>query len=327
MSVPARRVTIPCLAVLAALAALLPAPAPAVSDPLGLEQALQAASRHPRIAASDDLSARLPRRQPLYLDCQRLAFRNSDVADPDRNQPLDPLISAQDAQRLEIMARFFDVLLADLSFASNNEAMAVAYVQFDRASVRSELGQLSALRVLELESVYQEILHRRTASEISQQLTRTLLAQALGDPTDLPRNLLEPAVSAPPQSLPTADEILTQASENPAVRALTAGRSNADRDLVQLELRQQVLELLLRLRALSAAERNLGTESAWRDLKLDESRALYEQEVTADLGYSMSQQTQTRLQIQRVAYCRALAWAELNALTGRPIPGDGGAEP
>lgn len=316
---PAPRPATACLAALLLAFGLLPAPAQAISDPLGLEQALEAATRHPRVAASGDLSIRLPRRQPLYLDCQRLAFRNAEVADPDRNRPLDALIAAEDAQRLEIMGRFFDVLIADLSFASDSEAMAVAYIQFDRAAVRSELGQVSALRVLELESVYHEILHRRTASEISQQLTRALLAQALGDPADLPRNLLQPSLPVVPESPPALEAVLARAADSATLRALSAGRPQADRDLVQLELRQQALELLLRLRALAAAERRLRTESAWRDLKLDESRALYEQEVTADLGYSMSQQTETRLQIQRVAYCRALAWAELNALTGRPV--------
>lgn len=305
------------------LGALLAAPASAISDPLGLDEALESASRHPRVEASQELTSLLPRRQSLYLDCQRLAFRSSSVADPDRNRPLETLIGSQDAQRLEIMERFFDVLLADLSFSTESEAMAVAYIQFDRASVRNELGQISPLRVLELESVYQEILHRRAAAEISQQLTRALLAQALGNPAALPRSLLEPTLSLPPETPPSLDEILAQASETSVVRALMQGRSQADRDLIQMELRQQALELLLRLRALTAAERNLRTESAWRDLKLDESRTLYEQEVTADLGYSMSQQTQTRQQSRRVSYCRALVWAELEALAGRPLTEDG----
>lgn len=305
------------------LGVLVATSAGAISDPLGLDEALETASRHPRVDASPELTGLLPRRQSLYLDCQRLAFRSSGVADPDRNRPVEPLIGAEDAQRLEIMERFFDVLLADLSFSTESEAMAVAYIQFDRASVRNELGQISPLRVLELESVYQEILHRRAAAEVGQQLTRALLAQALGNPAALPRNLLEPTLSLPPETPPSLDAILAHASETPVVRALMQGRPQGDRDLIQIELRQQALELLLRLRALTAAERNLRTESAWRDLKLDESRTLYEQEVTADLGYSMSQQTQTRQQSRRVSYCRALVWAELEALAGRPLAEDG----
>ncbi|MBK1646063.1 hypothetical protein CKO25_15695 [Thiocapsa imhoffii] len=300
---------------------MITSPVAAISDPLSLEEALETAASHPRVTASADLNARLPRRQSLFLDCQRLAFSNSNVADPNRNQPLLHLLEPQDAQRLEIMERFFDVLLADATFATDSEAMAVAYIQFDRAAVRHELGQMSPLRVLELESIYQDILHRRAASETSQQLTRALLAQALGNPQDLPRTLIIPALPVWPTEPPSLERILDLAAQRPPLRALLDGRSTADRQLVQWELRQQTLELLLRLRAFTAAERNLRTETRLRDLKLDESRTLYEQEVTADLGYSMSLQSQTRLQTERLRYCRALTWAELNALIGGPILG------
>jgi hypothetical protein len=100
---------------------------------------------------------------------------------------------------------------------------------------------------------------------------------------------------------------------------LKAGGTEPEARLIDLELRQQALELLLRLEGLAAAEQYATIESLHRDLKLDESRTLYEQEVKSDLGYSMSQQTLARLREQRVAYCKALAWAELNALQGRPL--------
>ena len=291
----------------------------AVPDPLSLEQSLKALAAHPRMTASADLEARLPRRPSLYLDCHGLAFNHSLFDDPNRNQPLAALLSPLAAQQMEIMARFFDVLLADLSFASESEAMAVAYIQFDRASVRRQLGQLSELRVLELATVYQDLLHRRAASEIGQQWTRSLLAQALGQPEDLPRNLTEPALPSLPDGLPTLDELVSKATEGHVARVPSQDRPESDRALIQWELRQQILELLLRLKALVAAERSVHAEATWRDLKLDESRTLYDQEVTADLGYSMSQQTQTRLLEKRVTYCQALTWAELNALAGQPL--------
>jgi hypothetical protein len=100
---------------------------------------------------------------------------------------------------------------------------------------------------------------------------------------------------------------------------LKAGSGEQERRLVDLELRQQALELLLRLEGLAAAKQYAITESLRRDLKLDESRTLYEQEVKSDLGYSMSQQTLARLREQRVAYCQALAWAEISALQGRSV--------
>jgi hypothetical protein len=288
-------------------------------DPLSLSQALGLAQGHPRVAASSRVTNLLPRRQPLHLDCHQVAFSGKAI-DPDRSRPLEALIEPVAAQELEILSRFLDVLLADLAFSRYDEAMAVAYVQFDRASVRRELGQFSDLAVLELESTYQEILHERAASQIGQQLSRTLLAQALNRPGYLPRELLKPELPPVPEPPPELQTLLDQAlTQNRAVRALLEDTVAPDRELLTLELGQQLAELLMRLRALAAAQRQVQTETAYRDLKLDESRTLYDQEVAADLGYSMSQQTMTRMRERRIAYCRALAWAEIQALSGRPI--------
>jgi len=254
----------------------------------------------------------------MMLNCHELAFGAS--ADPARNRVGTELVGPEVAQELGIIERFLDVLLADLGFASDNEALAVAYILFDRARARSELGQVSELRVAELEADYQGALHQRVARELTQRLTRALLAQALGRPGELPRELVEPRLRAVPGQLPTPAEIAAAADQgNPWLGVLKAGGDEARARLVDMALAQQALELLLRLEALAAAGRHARVESSLRDLKLDESRTLYEQEVRADLGFSMSQQTRARLREQRVAYCRALTWAELAALQGRPI--------
>jgi hypothetical protein len=93
----------------------------------------------------------------------------------------------------------------------------------------------------------------------------------------------------------------------------------AKAELIQMELRQQALELLLRLRALEAVAQYARVDSNLRDLKLDEGRTLYEQEYTADLGFSMSRQTEARLRERQIAYCQGLTWAELNALQGKAV--------
>lgn len=299
--------------------------APPLPEPLSLEQALALADSHPRTQASPSVAARLPRRHPLYLDCHALAF---GVVDPARGRPPAPLIEPVPAQRLEIMERFFDVLLADLAYSSASEAMAVAYVQLDRARAREELGQTSPLRVSELDAVYEDILQERTVGELGQQWTRALLAQALGRPETLPRDLVTPMLPPQPAAPPPLDTLAAAAVGEPAAGArLSAADTAADQQLERLELHHQLAEIRLRLLALAAAERKLRSEAAYRDLKLDESRTLYEQEVSADLGYAMSRQTMTRMQEARVGYCRALAWAELNALTGRPVWPAAGSTP
>ncbi|MGA7981928.1 MAG: hypothetical protein WCA32_17110, partial [Chromatiaceae bacterium] len=151
-------------------------------------------------------------------------------------------------------------------------------------------------------------------------LTRALLAQAMDRPGELPRDLTAPQLPPLPKEPPDVDATVKVASERNAwLGTLKAAASEPQARLIEMEVQQQVLELVLRLQALTAVAQYARSESAMRDLKLDESRALYEQEYTADLGFSMSQQTKARLEEKQVAYCQALAWAELNALQGKPV--------
>lgn len=313
-------VRLPAVLVLCLAGAAVLADQEGLPEPLGLEQALTYADGHPRTLLGSKASQRYPRRQPLYLDCHALAYSSSAGLDDRRNRFGDSLMAPAAAQRLEIMERFFDTLLADLSYARYNEAMAVAYVQFDRAGARRDLGQYSELSVLELEASYQDIRRRQASSVILQRLTRSLLAQAVGRPLRLPRDLNPPQLTDVSGDPPALDQVVETALEaNRWLADLKAGSEEPERRLIDLELRQRALELLLRLEGLAAAQHYAVTESLWRDLKLDESRALYEQEVKADLGYSMSQQTLARLRELRVAYCQILTRAELNALQGRPV--------
>ena len=308
-----------------ALAAILAWAVPALAqdealpEPLGLEQALGFTDGHPRTQLDPAQALALPRRLPLYLACHELAFGAAAIGDDARNRPLDALLNPVDAQRLEILVRFLDTLLADLSFSRYSEAMAVAYIQFDRASIRRDLGQFSELRVADLAATYQEVRRNRSGAETAQRLTRALLAQALNRPDSLPRDLVAPQLPPLPDPLPDIKTLIAGAEKGNQALAERKAADPAMGRVLNLELRQQALELLLRLQALAAAADGAAAETAMRDLKLDQSRVLYEYEAVADLGYSMSQQTKARLDEQRVAYCQALTWAELQALQGRPM--------
>ena len=291
-----------------------------VPDPLSLERALGYAAGHPRVRLGPGETP-FARRQPLYLGCHELAHAGGRGRDDARDLAWSPLLPAEAAQRLEIMQRFYDVLLADLSYSRDNEAMAVAYVQYDRAQAREELGQFSPLRVAELAAAYQSIRRQRAASEAAQRITRSLLAQALGRPEDLPRDLVTPELEVSGEPLPALDAVVAAALEsNPRVRELMRDGGDAGRALVAMEVRQQALELLMRLELLGVIAEQTRAESNWRDLKLDESRTLYELEAKADLGFSMSQQTKARRDEEAVALCQALTRAELKALQGKPLP-------
>jgi len=286
--------------------------------PLALMDALAFADGHPRAEAGTE--AWLPARpQPLHLACHSLAFNNARPADAERDTAWGPLLPAAAAQRLEIMQRFFDVLLADLSYMRDNEAMAVAYIQFDRAENRRDLGQYSPLAVAELEAAYQVIRRRRAASDAARRVSRSLLAQAMGTPEDLPKDLVDPPPPAdtPPPALDVV--VATASAQNPRIRALRDGADATQEALLRMALRQQALELLERLELLAVAAEQTRVEVDWRDLKLDQSRTMYEMEVTADLGYAMSRQTKAHRERMAVDLCRILTRAELDALQGKPI--------
>jgi hypothetical protein len=93
-------------------------------------------------------------------------------------------------------------------------------------------------------------------------------------------------------------------------------QGEAEQALLRMAVRERALELLTRLQLLDVIAEQARTESDWRDLKLDESRTMYELEAQADLGFSMSQQTKARRDEQATAFCRALTLAELSALQG-----------
>jgi outer membrane protein TolC len=132
------------------------------------------------------------------------------------------LIDVRQQRRLQVMARYFDVLLADLEQARDNEAMSIAYVDWDRARNRNELGQVSDIRVLELESTYQKARLRVNASQQKQRISRSLLAVSLDRPDDLPADLVYPS-ALEPRSLPEVEELTRQAlHNNPSLLALRA---------------------------------------------------------------------------------------------------------
>ncbi len=293
-------------------------------------------------------------------------------------------LDARQRRRLEIMARFFDVLVADLEYARDTEEMATEYVTYDKAVQRNELGRLSDIELLEADKNYQAALQRRRLSQARQRASRSRLAIALNRPEqlsaelqaprlpDLERELgeLEPLVAAALEANPRLQAERSQlhaaedrvraarlsyrgelrgefeagaynrrfARDDPFAAGLvlelplyTGGAKDAELAKAwaevrerragiarqELELRQAVLDLWLEIGSLRARLQELDSLGRYRDLYLDRSRALYEMEVTADLGDAMVGTSDHRLQQARAEYDMALAWAHLDALTGR----------
>lgn len=134
--------------------------------------------------------------------------------------------------RLNVIEAFFDVLLADLEFARDNEAMAVAYVQADRSRDRNELGQVSDVDLLQRETEYQRYRMQRLRSQARQRSSRAQLAQLLNRPDELSANLFRPDLSANDEALPEYEALVAAALENnPGLRALRADVEAAQQQL------------------------------------------------------------------------------------------------
>jgi outer membrane protein TolC len=116
------------------------------------------------------------------------------------------------------MDAFFSVILADLRYLAENESMTVAFLRFDRAGERRDLGMLSDIEVGELEDPFRVELDRREASDRERRLARARLARLMGRPEQLPGELVvaEFPDSEPPEYKQVLQEVLMG---NPALKA------------------------------------------------------------------------------------------------------------
>ena len=287
-------------------------------------------------------------------------------------------------RRIEIMARYFDVLLADLEYIRDNEAMSVDYVEFDKMKDRHALGQVSDIILKEKESDYQKSRRIRYTSQTNQRLQRARLALALNRPDSLSSSLELPKLKNLERKLPELESLQKEAHEkNPVIHAMrkqlesaqtrvTAAKASGrpvlrgeieasayerrfgSRDDVQAglvleipltkggsikaenareqanvrhyqaeltaserDIDQKILELWLQLDTLYLQLEEVNVLVDYRDLYLDRSRALYEMEVKTNLGDSMVKFSDARLKEAQTRYAIELAWARLDALSGR----------
>lgn len=125
--------------------------------------------------------------------------------------------------RIAIMRAFFNVLLADLAYARDNEAMAVAYVELDKQRDRQEQGKISDIQVLESEASYQEVRSQRYASDVQRRGARARLALLLNRPGALPATLVRPELENLERKLPEIERLQELAlANNPELQALQA---------------------------------------------------------------------------------------------------------
>jgi outer membrane protein TolC len=133
------------------------------------------------------------------------------------------LLQTRDARRIAIMARFFEVLMADMEYSTASEYLAVAYTHWDDSKSRLELGQISQSAFDKLESTYMDFRERRSRAAKQLVFTRQKLADAMNRPGQLPRDLATPDLSGNNVPLPDYQSLLPLAEKgNPEMRALQA---------------------------------------------------------------------------------------------------------
>jgi outer membrane protein TolC len=161
---------------------------------------------------ASDNSVRLLARKTLY-DFGRSS--NAELAAQyELNAREADLTTVLDNRRLEIMARYFDVLLADMQYTVDNELMSVYYVNFDQGKDRLAQGQISSVELAELESRYRDTLEKRNASAQRQRIARALLANAMNRPGDLPGDLEDPKLPGNQRALPDYQALLPTLLDN-----------------------------------------------------------------------------------------------------------------
>lgn len=168
-----------------------------------------------------DNIARIVARKPL-LDFGRSSHAMA-AADQEIAARQASLFNVDNLRRLDIMARYFDVLLADMQYGADNELMAVTYVAWDNAKKRFEVGQISQPELLRLEATYQDVRERRYASQQRMSSTRQKLAHAMNTPGKLSSELVDPALKDNARPVSDYESMLAAAMlKNPRILALQA---------------------------------------------------------------------------------------------------------
>lgn len=181
--------------------------------------------------SANDSAARLYLRKRIYDFGESEALRQA--AGHDLKGREWEYLDTRQQRRLQIMRSYFDVLLADLAYARDNEAMSIAFVAFDKAKDRKELGQLSDVELLRLESEFQASRGKWAFSQSQQLATRNRLALALNRPDDLSANLVMPAMPDVEQPLPDVDALTAEVlAKSPGLAALRAQLKSGEQSIV-----------------------------------------------------------------------------------------------
>ncbi len=211
--------------------------------------------------SSNDSQAHLYVSKRLYDFGRTNAAEEAAMADVEGSELL--YTDALNRHRIDILSHFFAVLLADILYARDNEAMSIGYVQFDRARQRNNLGQVSDVELLKLENQFQVLRRAYYNSQAEQRNSRSRLANIIDRPGELVSALAEPELRVPLAELPEYEQLLERAlANNPVLKALRLQVSAAEERVREARSgRHPVVEGQARL---SEYAREAGSYDQWR---------------------------------------------------------------
>lgn len=120
------------------------------------------------------------------------------------------LLDLRAQRRITLMARYFDVLLADMQDAADTEAQATAYVSWDNAKDRQSLGQMAQWELSELEARYYDAQLRRNNVRRGLREKRMALGAAMNLPGMVLDDLVDPKLPDNDRELPEFDALLSK---------------------------------------------------------------------------------------------------------------------
>lgn len=113
----------------------------------------------------------------------------SQAAEADIRADAIEFVSFRFLRRLQIIQAYLRVLLADQRYAVDDEKMTILYLQYDKARERHDLGEVSDVDLIGLESAYRSELLVRMRAANRQSEARAGLAVLLNRPDDFPAEL------------------------------------------------------------------------------------------------------------------------------------------
>lgn len=141
----------------------------------------------------DDHQFSLVATKPIY-DFGRSAV-GEEIANRQLLQHEQAAADAREQRKLEIMERFFAVLLADHQRMVEDETMTIAFLRFKKKQDKEVTGDYSELDLLKAESLFQDARAKQKQSEMVQRMTRIQLAEAMNHPGEIPSQLVPPVVA------------------------------------------------------------------------------------------------------------------------------------